>query len=48
MKEKLYAFIFAVLIAVIGYIMVSTAAAHTARDNAALLQHHYEYHAVHP
>ena len=48
MKEKVYTFVFAVLIAVIGYIMVSTAAVHTARDDAALLQHHYEYHAVRP
>lgn len=47
MKEKVYAFIFAVLIAVVGYITVTTAAAHTARDNTALLQWRYE-HAVRP
>lgn len=38
MKEKLYAIFFAVVIAVIGYIMVSTAASHTAQDNAAMNQ----------
>jgi hypothetical protein len=47
MKEKVYAFIFAALIAFVGYVMVSTAAAHTARDNAAMLQWRYE-HAVRP
>ena len=38
MKEKVYAVLFAVLIAVVGYIMVSTAADHTSRDNAAMNQ----------
>lgn len=38
MKEKIYAVLFAVLIAVVGYIMISTAADHTARDNATMNQ----------
>ena len=33
MKEKVYAFIFAALIAVVGYIMISAAADHTAAMN---------------
>lgn len=47
MKEKVCAVLFVVLIAVIGYIMVSTAAKHTALDNAAMIQWRYE-HAVRP
>lgn len=43
MKEKFHAIFFAVVIAVIGYIMVSTAANHTARDNATLIQWRYEH-----
>ena len=47
MKEKLYAIFFAAAIAVMGYIMLSTAAAHTARDTAELYQWQREY-AVRP
>ena len=47
MKEKLYALFFAAIVTVAGYIVVSTAAKHTALDNAALLQWKYEY-AVRP
>jgi len=38
MKNKLWALFFAVMIAVIGYIMASSAAAHTARYEAELYQ----------
>ena len=43
MKKRLEALFFAVVIVVIGYIMVSTAASRTARDNAALIQWRYEH-----
>ena len=43
MKKRLEALFFAVVMAVIGYIMVSTAAKHTAVDNAAMLQWRYEH-----
>jgi hypothetical protein len=39
MKEKLYALFFAAMVAIIGYIMVSTAAKHTAADEANLRQY---------
>lgn len=48
MKEKLFAILLAVIIGVIGYVAVSTAAKHTARDNAALYKWHVEYRAIHP
>ena len=38
-SEKLWAVIFAVAIVVIGYIMVSSAAEHTQRDNDAMYQY---------
>lgn len=47
MKEKLHAIFFAAVIAVMGYILVSSAAAHTARDTAELYQWQREY-AVRP
>lgn len=47
MKERIYAFIFAVIIAAAFYMMVTTAAKHTAIDNAAMIQWRYE-HAVRP
>lgn len=47
MKERIYAFVFAVMVAAAFYIMVSTAAKHTAIDNAKMLQWRYE-HAVRP
>ena len=47
MKNKLWALFFAVMMAVIGYIMVSTAAKHMELDNRALYQWRLE-NAVHP
>lgn len=47
MKERICAFIFAVMVAAAFYIMVETAAKHTAIDDAKLLQWRYE-HAVRP
>ena len=47
MKERIYALIFAIIIAVGAYVMVSTAAKHTAIDNYKLIQWKYE-HAVRP
>ena len=38
MKKKLWAFFFAVMVAVIGYLMVSSAAKHTAQYEAELYQ----------
>jgi hypothetical protein len=43
MKKFLEGIFFTAVIAVIGYIMVSTAAKHTALDNAAMLQWKYEH-----
>lgn len=43
MRNRVYAIILAVLVAAVGYVMVSTAAAHTERDNNALLQWRYEH-----
>ena len=43
MRKALEGIFFAAVIAVIGYVMVSTAANHTARDNAALIQWQYEH-----
>lgn len=43
MKKRLEAIFFAAVIAVIGYIMVSTAANRTAADTAALNQWRYEH-----
>ena len=38
MKNKLWALFFAAMLAVIGYVMVSSAAKHTELDNRALYQ----------
>ena len=43
MKEKLGAMLLAVCITVIGYILVSSAAAHTERDHTALQQWKMEW-----
>lgn len=48
MKEKLFALLLAVIAAVVGYVAVSTAAKHTAIDNAALYKWHVEHSAIHP
>lgn len=42
MKEKLWTIFFAVLLAVVGYIMVSTAATRTELDHQALYMRHLE------
>lgn len=38
MKNKLWSLLFAILIAVMGYLMVSCAAKHTELDNRALME----------
>lgn len=48
MKEKLFALLLAILVGVVGYVAVSTAAKHTAVDNEALYRFHVEYRAIHP
>lgn len=48
MKEKLFALLLAILVGVVGYVAVSTAAKHTALDNAALYKWHVQHTAIHP
>lgn len=48
MKEKLCAIFLAVIVGIVGYIAVSTAAKHTAMDNAALYKWHVQHTAIHP
>lgn len=48
MKEKIWAVILAVLVFITGYLMVSSAAKHTALDSQKLHAFHMEYNCVHP
>lgn len=48
MKEKLCALLLAVIVGVVGYVAVSTAAKHTAIENENLYKFHVEYRAIHP
>ena len=43
MKKAFWAIFFALMVAIIGYTMVSTANKHTAKDNAAMIQWRYEH-----